>query len=261
MTLLWQQLRAQFVGLLLWTGAGLVLVMGLSGSTGAAANSGTDMFAKLPPELKRMVGFHEGLSALDNFIAGKVATSLVLILVLYAIVLALSIVSREVDRRTIDFLLSLPVSRGQVLLTRAVVMVVNTAIVGAILWGTFIAATQGQGMEIDASACWMIFLSQWLLAVMIGSITLLISLWIDDYSLAIKLFLGLLSALYFLELVLKAAGVERAGRLLSPFSYADPVAILVDGTLPMSDALVMVGATALAIGLSVPVFNRKQISA
>ncbi len=260
MTLFWQQMRAQFMGLLIWTGAGLLLVLGLAGSAAAAGAEGGAMFEKLPPELQRMMGYQEGLSTLDLFVSGKAAVSMALILVLYGIVLALSVVTREVDRRTIDFLLSLPVSRSQVLLTRTAVMVMNTGILGGILWGAFIASMNRQGLE-PLPAYWLIFLAQWLLAVMIGGITLLVSLWIDDYSLAIKIFIGLLSALYFLDLMLKAAGVDRIGRILSPFSYADPVPIILEGALPWSDTLLMIGVALLTIGASVPVFNRKQISA
>lgn len=261
MTLLWQQFRAQFMGLLAWTGAGLILVLSLTGTAPATIASGTEMMEKLPEQFKRILGVQEGLSALDNFVAGKIAVSLALVMVLYGIVLALSVVTREVDRRTIDFLLSLPVSRHEVLLARAGVMILNTGLSGAVLWGATIAGLKGQNLEADWSVYWTIFAGHWLLAVMIGSITLLVSLWIDDYSLALKLFLGLVSALYFLDLALKGAGVGRMGRLLSPFSYGDPVTVLVERALPWSDLLVMLGVTAAALAASVPVFNRKQISA
>lgn len=54
--------------------------------------------------------------------------------------------------------------------------------------GATIAGLKGQNLEADWSVLWVIFAGPWLLAIMIGSITLLVSLWIDDYSLALKLF-------------------------------------------------------------------------
>ncbi|MFZ5817312.1 MAG: ABC transporter permease subunit [Bacillota bacterium] len=260
MTLLWQQFRAQLMGLLAWTGAGLLLVLSQVKAAPATIDSGMSMFEKLPDQLKRMMGVDPNLSALDNFVAGKVATTLALLLVLYAVVLALSVVTREVDRRTIDFLLSLPVTRSEVLLTRAGVMILNTGLAGAILWGATIGGLQGQNLEGDYAGYWQLFLAQWLLAVMVGSVTLLASLWIDDYSLGIKLFIGLLSSLYFLEFALKGAGVGRVGRLISPFSYADPATVIGRG-LPPGEALFLVLTSLAALGACLPVFQRKQISA
>lgn len=125
------------------------------------------------------------------------------------------------------------------LLSRAAVLLVNTGLMAAILWGVSIWDLRNQGLITGATGrYWLLFLGQWLLALAVGSLTLLFSLWIDDYSLGIKLFLGSLSALYFIEMVLKVVGANRWVRLLSPFSYADPATILAEGRLPAGDAVV-----------------------
>lgn len=262
MTLFWQQFRAQLTGLLIWLLSGLVLVFALTRTAQGAVVGGVDLFAQLPEEMQRLIGLRPDLSAIDSYVAGKIAPSAVLVLLLYAAVVALSIVTRDVDRRTIDFLLSLPIGRRQVLLARSAVLAVNTGLMGAVLWGACIADLQSQGLLDGATGrYWLIFLGQWLLALAVGALTLLGSLWVDDYSLAIKLFLGLLSGLYFLEMGMKAAGVSRLARLFSPFSYADPAAILAEGRLPTTDLVLLVGVAFAALAASLAVFDRKQITA
>jgi len=262
MTLFWQHFRAQLTGLLIWLASGIVLALALTRTARAAAGGGMGLFQSLPVSIQRLMGLRPGMSALDGYVAGKIAPSVVLLLVLYAVVLALSAITREVDRRTIDFLLSLPVGRRQVLLSRGAVLFVNTGLMAAILWGVSIWDLQNQGLITGATGrYWLLFLGQWLLALAVGSLTLLFSLWIDDYSLGIKLFLGLLSALYFIEMVLKVVGADRWVRLLSPFSYADPATILAEGRLPAGDAVVLVAVIALALAASLTAFDRKQITA
>lgn len=262
MTLFWQQFKAQFMGLVIWLGSGIGL--GLLVAQSAPSFVQGDLLGQLlntmPEALVKMMGIEPGLKPLDTFVASQVSKTLVLVSALYAVLLALNAITREVDRRTIDFLLSLPVRRTAVLLARAAVMLVNTGIViagmGLTLWASFRAA----GLEGSWAAYNLIYLNVWLLAVAMGGIALLASLWIDDYGVGVKLMMGLVSGAYFMEFVFRAAGLSRAARLISPFSYVDATAVLRNSVLPLGDTLVLVAVSALTIGLSLPLFERKEIT-
>lgn len=263
MTLFWQQFKAQFAGLLIW-GAGAIGLVAMIASTAPSFtkdDNALKMLESMPESLQRMMGFVPGLSMIDLFVATQVGKTMALAVALYAVMLSLNAITREVDRRTIDFLLSLPVKRTEVLLARAGVMLVNSGIITAIMVIGLQVSLRAQGLEGDWGGYNLIFLNVWLLAVALGSITLLASLWIDDYSLGVKAMLGLVSAGYFLEMVMKAVALSRTARLISPFSYVDPHLILKHGALPVLDTAILVVVSVLCIGLSLPVFERKQITA
>jgi ABC-2 type transport system permease protein len=263
MTLFWQQFRAQLTGLLIWLGATLGLVLMTSRAAPSFMNQGdlTGLVKSMPHGLQNMIGVPEGLSAVDGYMATSFTKTFILMMVLYAVLLALSVVTREVDRRTVDFLLSLPVNRAQVLGSRVAVVAVNTALQGAVIWAGFRYDLEAQGFHGSWGAAALTLLNVWLLAMALAGITLLGSLWVDDYSLGVKLFMGLAAASWVLEFSLRAVDVGRWARAFSPFSYVDPVAVLRAGAIPWSDALVLTGVAAVTIGLSFPVFQRKQITA
>ncbi|HYG57843.1 MAG TPA: ABC transporter permease subunit [Symbiobacteriaceae bacterium] len=263
MTLFRQYFRAQLSGLLIWLGAGGAMVFVLARSAPIDASGAQALEAlvgKMPESMKMMFGIEFGLSPADSFVSMKLAPGIALILCMYIVITALSIVTREVDRRTIDFLLGMPVDRRQVLVSRAGVMIVNTAILAVAYWA--IMRVVFGALEADASYsryAELIF-TQWLLAVALGSITLLSSIWIDDYSFGVKLWLGVVATSYFLELVLRAAGLTRWQRFFIPFSYADPASIIKNGMVA-ADILVLVAVAAVALIASVPLFERKEIAA
>jgi hypothetical protein len=148
-----------------------------------------------------------------------------------------------------------------VILSRAGVMLVNLGVVAVAVWLLAIAVLKNLGLEGSWNSYLLLMVNQWLFAAAVGSITLLGSLFIDDYALGIKLFLGIIATAFFLEMGLWAVDVSRLGRAWSPFSYVDPGEIMRAGALPLGDTLALVGVVAVSLALCVPVFRQKQIAA
>lgn len=263
MTLFWQHFKAQLAGLLIWTGAavGMMMVMANAAPSFIANGILEQYLATLPEVLVKMAGLEPGLAPLDGYVAAQVGKSVTLVTPLYAVMLALNVVTREVDRRTIDFLLAMPVRRAEVILARVAVMLTNTGILTAAMGLAMYLAFKSAGLEGNWAAYNLIFFNIWLLGAALGGITLLASLWVDDYGLGVKTALGLVSTAYFLEMVFRALDLSRTARLLSPFSYLDATRILKNGALPVADTLILALVALVTIGLSLPVFERKQISA
>ncbi len=262
-TLFWQYFRARLPGMLVWVGASVVLALVTAASAPAFVEGGSmsGLMKALPSSLQAMMGAPEGLSPLDGYVATQVTKNLAVVVVLYAVLLSLSIVSREVDLHTIDFLLALPTGRKNVLLSRVGVLLVNTAVQSLAIWAFLCADLSAMGLKGSFGGYGLVMFNVWLLAVAMGGTSLLASMWVDDYSLAVKLFLGLAAGSYVLEFVMRAAGVSRIGRFFSPFSYVDPVATLRMGRLGWVDVLVLVGVGLASLAASVRVFERKQITA
>lgn len=263
MTLFWQQFKAMRLGLLVWSVVDCLLAIAIAKATPSfTVGGGVEALLKALPEgWRSMIGVTEGISPVDAFVATQVTKSLCLVVVLYGILIALNAVTREVDRRTIDFLLALPVQRTELLASRVAVMAVNTGITALIIWGSLCAGLSAMGLQGSWGLIGLIFLNVWLLAMAVGGITLLASLWIDDYSLGVKLFLGVGVGAYILELVLRAAGVSRWIRAISPFSYVDPMQVLHQDSSTWVNMALLALIAIVTIGLSFPVFRRKQITA
>jgi len=258
-TLFRQFFGAQFKGLLIWVG--VAALFALSGTRSGATFVEGDAMAKMPQALLSIYGDIGGLSAIDAYLTLILGKGTGLIPTLYAVILALSVVTREVDRRTVEFLLSLPVQRTQVLLSRLAVLILNvTALVGA-MWAVLRYDLPAQGYEASWGSLGLIFLNLWMLSIAVGAVTLAVSMWIDDYSLGVKLFLGAVTLAYFMEYVLRAAHVSRAARVFSPFSYLEPTSIMRSGSIATGSIIVLVVTVAAGVAVSFWAFNRKQFSA
>lgn len=262
-TLIRHQFRAQFGGLIIWVGASLALTLMLTRTAPSVVAEGgmLPLMESMPESLRRILGVLDGLSPLDGYVAAKIVQSVQMEVALYTVLVALSIVTREVDRRTIDYLLALPVSRDQVLLSRVVVMAINSLIMSGAIWALMRIDLAASGLTGSWGSYALMMLNIWLLAMALGGVTLLASLWIDDYSLGVKLVLGIVATSFFLEFILKAADLSRWARAYSPFSYLDAAEILRRGALPWPDMLVLVAVALVTIGLAFPAFHRKQIVA
>jgi len=259
MTLFRQFFSAQFKGLLIWMAVGALYAF--AGTRSAAPFIEGNALATIPPALLAMFGDMAGLGATDMYLTVILGKGTLLIPTLYAVIVALSIVTREVDRRTVEFLLALPVQRTQVLTARVAVLFVNiTAVTGAI-WAVLRYDMAAQGFAGTWSHLNMLFLNLWLLAIALAAITLAVSMWIDDYSVGVKLFLGIVTLGFFMEYVLKGATVSRAGRLLSPFSYVDLGGVMHSGSIAAGDLIVLIAAIAAGLAVSFRAFDRKQFSA
>ncbi|HWI51727.1 MAG TPA: ABC transporter permease subunit [Symbiobacteriaceae bacterium] len=259
MTLFRQFFSAQFKGLLIWMAVGALFAF--AGTRSAAPFIDGNAFATLPPAMLALFGNTAGLQPVDMYLTVIVGKGTILIPTLFAVIVALSVVTREVDRRTVEFLLGLPVQRTQVLAARVAVMFVNLTAVTGTIWAVLRFDLAAQGYQGTWAHLNMLFLNIWLLAAALGTITLAVSMWIDDYSVGVKLFLGLVTLGYFIEYVLKGATVSRAGRILSPFSYVDIGGVMRWGTIATGDALVLIAAIAIGLAVSFRAFDRKQFSA
>jgi ABC-2 type transport system permease protein len=237
------------------------VLLALSGTRSAATFIDSNSLAAMPQSLISIFGDLGGMSPVDQYLTVAIGKGTILIPVLYAVIVALSIVTREVDRRTVEFLLALPVQRTQVLLARVAVMAVNVTVVIAGIWAVLRFDMPAQGYEGSWAHLDVLFINIWLLAFALGSLTLAASMWVDDYSVGVKLFLGIVVLGYFMEYVLRAATVSRAGRVISPFSYVDISGVMRTGSISAGNAVVLAVAIVAGLAGSFWAFNRKQFSA
>lgn len=262
MTLFWQYFRQQLTGFVIWVASSGLLVLALIKSASNVVQMGVDeMIAKLPVAFQQMVGVTTGLSPVDAYVSMEMGQWMALLLCLYGVLLALGIVTREVDRRTIDFLLAMPVDRRQVIVARSAVLLFNTAMMAAVMWLVMYVDLTRQGLEASFGAYAVLVLNGWLLAAAMAATTLLTSIWIDDYSQGVKIWMSVAGGGYVLEYILRAAGLSRWARVWSPYSFVDAPAVVRDAGMPWADAAILIALIVIGFGLSIPLFQRKQIAA
>jgi ABC-2 type transport system permease protein len=217
----------------------------------------------MPESLRALYGGNASLTTFSGFLQAYGFGSWVWIpLLIYTALFAVSITTREVDRRTMEFLLALPVSRRQVVASRwggmALALLVLHAAHFLAIWLGVLAI----GEEPEVGRYLLADLNSWLLFLALGSVLMAIDMGIDDYGRGVGVNLGIGLALFAFHLGTETAqGALKTVRNLLPLAYYDPAAIIGRGDVPWGNLAILAGLALAGLGLGVSLFERKQIAA
>jgi len=266
MTLLRQQVKAEGISLVIWslTVGGLIfysMTLWKSLMDSNAMGELMKMLETLPPAMQAMLGSADFVLTLDGWISAYAFGQWLLIpLMVYTALLATSIISREMDRRTMEFLLSLPTTRGEILLSRWGGMALSLAALQAVHLVAVVLGVLAVGETPTAGHYLLAELNLWLLLLALGTLFLLISLFIDDYGRAVGITLGTGFALYFAHIGLEGqTGAIETVRSLLPFAQFQPIDAM-SGSTPGGALLYLAVMALVSLGFSLYLFQRKQIA-
>ena len=264
MTLLRHQIKSDRSGLISWAVLTGLTAWFMVYMFDVMVNSGTlkyltEIVESMPPAWRAVWGGGAGVLSLSgwakNFIYGLLGP---LVFSIYLGVYVAGLVTREADQHNLEFLLSLPVGRAQVILTKWLGLVTGLASLQAVL-AIAVALTAGR----DALASMPGFLwanvNMFLVFATVGSLLLLVSLFIDDYPRGTAVSLGLALAMFFLNFVLRDSPGAAIRRLL-PQYYFDAMEVMSGTAIPWGNLAVLAGASAVFLAGSIYVFSRKQIA-
>jgi len=230
--------------------------------TGNTAEELTRLLQQLPPTLLSFLGQSTKMMTLNAWMISLVFRTLApLLLTVYTALGSLSILTRDMDTRNMDFLLALPVRRYQVLLNRFAVLASNLAVLHAVLLASVGVGVMLLGHRPDWSIYAVMALNGFLVQLALASLLLAVTVLVDDYTRGLFVTIGAGLALYSLPVAIEP--VSRLGplRKLSVFAYAQPAEVMKTGAIPPADAAVLVAATLALTMCSVLLFERKQLSA
>ncbi|MGE5676330.1 MAG: ABC transporter permease subunit [Mycobacterium leprae] len=212
--------------------------------------------------IRGMLGPGASLLSIDGWIQGYVLGSWTSVLwVIFTAMFVVGMITREMDRRTIEFVLSRPISRARLLLARWGVLALSLVFMHLVqfvgLWSAL--ATLGQVGHLGRYA--VAEVNSLLLYLFLGGLMLLVSLYFDDYGPGTGAILGIGLALNLAHMALAdATGGLKKLRELLPFSLYDVQAIISKGTVPWAHLVILGSGALLFLLLSVWLFERKQIA-
>lgn len=266
MTLFKQHVRTEWRSILVWS---LVLgitevflvVMGDSMQKSGALDGMVDMIASLPPAMRELYGGLVDLTTMSGWImAYSFGGWLHIPLLIFTGMYVVGLVTREMDRRTIEFLLAQPVTRGQVVIARwfslaAALLVLNLTMSAGVAVGVLITGAT----EVTA-AYFVAGLNGALLYLAIGSLLLAVSIFVDEYGTGLAVVLGGGVGSYFLHAIgAEADNILGDIRKALPYELFTPREIL-EGAFPTGDVAILALIAAVGLGLAVWLFQRKQIT-
>jgi len=140
----------------------------------------------------------------------------------YAAILGGSILSKEEDEKTIEFLLSQPISRQQVFFGKALVVLLNLFIMDLMLSVVLLIAFSAMA-QLNV-VVWLLFsFAPLILQVIFASISLLISIFITKSRKVMSIALGLVIGMYVIDLISTLTDAGDFLKYFTPYEYINAV--------------------------------------
>lgn len=260
-----RQVRRTLVILPLAAGTFLYLVL-LSSSAFLAdpqALPGGGAFFRRPPRaIEAFLGGSADFFQPGGWLAAAL-THPIMLAMLAAAALAVSAgaVAAEVERGSVDMVLSRPVGRARFLLAKAAAAAVAVTLVelGGLAGALAAGATVDRMDEIPTADLLAPFVLSWLLFLGLAMVALLVSARSSLRSRAIGMAVGLFLAWYFGNFIALLIDGISGLRYVSPFHYFRPAEILAEGPAA-ADAVILAGVAAGAALAAVWVFARRDLA-
>ncbi|MED2647918.1 ABC transporter permease subunit, partial [Bacillus thuringiensis] len=121
---------ALYLWLLIWIFPSMVSAKGLN-----------ELIAAMPDSVKKIVGMESPIQNVMDFLAGEYYSLLfIIILTIFCVTVATHLIARHVDKGAMAYLLATPVSRVQIAITQATVLILGLLIIVSV---TYVAGLVG----------------------------------------------------------------------------------------------------------------------
>lgn len=262
MTLMKHELRQGKISFIIWTGAiGLLLAVCIflyPEMKGQMGNIG-DMFSSMGAFTAAFGMDRLNFGTLIGFYAVECGNILGLGGAFFASLCAVSILSREENGRTAEFLLTHPVSRMRIITEKLMAVFVQILAMNLIIYGLSVGSITAIGEKVMWKELSLMHLAYFLLQLELAGICFGVSAFMRKGSVGVGL--GIAVVMYFLNLVANISESAEFLKYITPFGYSDGADIVANGCLDGPMAAVGFAFGAVGVVTAYVKYCRKDIQA
>ena len=218
------------------------------------------LYDQYPDSIKDLIG-NVNIGELDGWIHVEFLSWLPLLLGIYGGIFAGGNISKEVEQRTIDFVLGLPVSRTQFIGSRLLVGLINMAILCLAVFVLITVEVKLVGHTPHAGRYALALLNAYLLGAALFTAYALVATFVDEQARIIGATIGATFVIYIATAALKTAGAPDYIRWLSPFEQFHSDAVMSGRDLPIESVIILLAGAIIAGGATIYWYNRRDLAA
>ncbi|NMC72545.1 MAG: ABC transporter permease [Myxococcales bacterium] len=259
-----QHLREHRLSLLLWASASARAAFAVASTAEAVADPRLlrEWLGQLPEEMQRLLGrVPDYENAVDCFVSFKWLYLMPLIGALFGSTGALGVIARDVERRTADFVLSLPVTRARLLASRFAALAIGMGSVYLAAYLGLVATLWAQGMHGSFGRYAAFYAGSWCVALAFAAAALRLGLGGRGYGAAMRWGVLLAVGAFLLDVVNRVAAGPREVGWVVLYGLVDAQEVVGRGAFPWGAVLAGLAATGLLVGWSSRVFGRMRVAA
>ena len=261
MTLFFHEIKRNRVSLIIWTlviSFMLAVCVFIYPEMKGQMNEMTDMFADMG-SFTAAFGMDElNFGEFMGYFGVECGNVLGLGGALFAAILGISALSKEEKDKTAEFLLTHPVSRSKIIISKLLSVITQIFILNFCVMAITLLSVAAVGEEADIKTMLMLFLAYFLLQTEIGGITFGISAFLRGGGMGIGLGIGIMS--YFINIISNLTEELEVLKYITPFSYTEGGYIINNSAFEWKYMITGGAVTVLCLVSGFIKYNRKDIA-
>lgn len=220
------------------------------------------MIDQMPDYLK---GFYtsgglKDVSRIEGFLSGEILSFfLIFIISFYVAGSASSTIAGAIEKRTLDFTLSQPISRIKYFFSDFLLTVVLAGIISGATIMSIKPLCELYNIEINTTGLAKLLLMVIVMTLSIYGISLFFSSVLRSKSSVVSITVGLVFGFYMLTTLAAAMDKLKDLKPYSLYYYYKPYELMTGASIELKDALVLLSVFIVGTGLSLLIFNKKDI--
>lgn len=261
MTIVTHELRRSKTSLLIWTvsiGFLMAICIFLFPEMKTQMEGVSEMFASMGSFTQAFGMDRLSFGTLTGFYAIECGNILGLGGALFAALCAIQSLAGEERDHTAEFLMTHPVSRGQVVAQKLLAVVLQITILNGIILLLSLGCVVAIGEEFPWKELGLLHLAFFLLQLELAGICFGVSAFLRRSGAGVGLGLAVLA--YFLNLIANISEKMEFLRFVTPFSYAEGADIITQGNLDWGLVLLGMGYALVAVAAAFWYYGRKDLT-
>ncbi|MHB0914127.1 MAG: ABC transporter permease subunit [Thermoleophilia bacterium] len=219
------------------------------------------LWANYPEAIRSMFGGNISIATFDGFLTLEYFSLIwVIIVFAFSISVATASVAGEIEKGTMELLLSQPISRRSIIMTRMSFHLIGLLIIIAATMAPIVAIAPLIDAEIDRTGLLALSFSSLLFYLALGSLAFLLSSVLSDRGRAVFICVGILIASYAIDILSAFNDTIERVNFLSLFNYYDPYRYLHDVSFAWGDLTVLAILGIVCTAGAILWFDRRDIA-
>lgn len=199
------------------------------------------------------------IATLAGYYATEIGTIHTLGGSLFATIISITMLSKEEDGHTSEFLFSLPIARSKVVTAKLEALATHILLFNLLCTGAYLLGIVLLGEDISMKRLFLYHILQFFMQLELAAICYAISACSKKNKLGLGL--GIVLLFYAYDLIARVIPDLSDYKIFSPFSYANAADILSTGTVLAEALLLGVGVLAGCICITYMVYTKKDLAA
>lgn len=258
-----KEFKDNFKSLLIWMGIVsiiYIIIISLYPSIISSSNNINELLEGFSPEMLEI--FNMDIIDLSKYTGWYTSEGLIFIILgigIYASILGSSIVLKEENDRTIEYLGALPISRTKILLTKILVGIINIFLIILVVG---LVNTIGASLieDIDISKILMISITPCLPSFVLFFSSLLISMFFKKTNITLPISIGLVFGFYLLDILTKLSDKLDWLKYLTPITLSDTRSLISTNEFNIMYIFITIIICIVLCLFSIRLYNKKEFA-